>query len=323
MEPDHNLFHLWNNCNACGMSPIFGKRYECVTCPLGPDSDLCGACHEKVMQGELKHPPPDNRLASDAGGEAHRFRCYEGTPTGEAEPWFHVPHAMLAAPNIADGFVVRPEFCSGFESTFAGYGFVVKAPGFETPLLLTALHVMDEMIKKKGIDMSGGNGAYTGRELPAVLTGVNLYNVYAANWMIASLGEAGPMLVLPEANLDAPEPLSDGDIAAFRVANPQGLAPAELAPGPPRVGQPIWLAACKGNGATQRAIKAVVVKQDERSLVFRYAENKLPPFTSGAPLIDAQGRVVGINVGGGDYREQRFGHANHVANIRRHLAQAC
>ena len=40
----------------------------------------------------------------------------------------------------------------------------------------------------------------------------------------------------------------------------------------------------------------------------------------GLTLLDKNGEVVGINVGAGRFKGERFGHANHVENIRRHLS---
>jgi hypothetical protein len=203
----------------------------------------------------------------------------------------------------------------------AGYGFVVKLGPGHPPVLLTALHVMDEMIKNKGIDSTAKNGHYTGKELPAVITGVNIYDVFASNWMMAPLGDAGPMLVLPEARTDEDEPYSDRDIAAFWVKDPKGLTPAVLAAEPPSVGDPLWLNAMSSDEPGKTLFKAVVVEITGRSMIFKYEEpGEKPKYTSGAPMVNKGGEVAGIIVGGGEFKKNKLGHANHVGNIRRHLA---
>ena len=129
-EQTNDLFHLWNNCSACGASPIYGVRFECQTCPLGPDSDLCSGCYEGVQNGQLQHPSPDNYMTAHLIGIKHHFNRIEGRPATETDSWFEVPLEEKAAPGVVNGFVVRPEFCAGFESTFAGYGFVVNVPHY-------------------------------------------------------------------------------------------------------------------------------------------------------------------------------------------------
>lgn len=311
--------HLWNNCNACGASPILGLRYECQTCPLGPDSDFCQVCYDRIQTGALAHPSPDNPHTAGIRGP-HNFRVFHGSPQADTDKWLDTPMASAQAPQIPDHFVLRPEFSSGYESTFAGYSFVVSHPQSGQPILLTALHVMDEMLRKKGIDATPDNEGYTGNELPQHITGVNLYNVFAANWMISMVGSASRMLVLPGSRIKDEEPRSDRDIAAFRFDNADAFRPGKIADHVPQPGEAVWLVATHGRGDTRRTFKAVVVAVTDQSFIFRFEDQeKGPQYSSGAPIVNQAGEVVAINVGGGKYKGQRFGHGNHSDNIRKHL----
>lgn len=310
--------HLWHRCSGCGMRPIVGLRYHCETCPAGPDTELCESCHRRLLAGDLRHPAAG--LQPLAGSE-HRFIPVSGQQDREVERWLEITAASADPPQVADGFVLRPEFRAGLDSSFGAYAFAVAgaSAGLSGDLLLTALHIMDELMKRQGIDGKTEPGAGL-RELAQVVTRVQLYDVFAPNWMLAELGQAGPMWVLPGARLGDEEPLSDGDIAVFDLPASELHRPAPLAPGPPAVGDPIYLAVRHDDDPGRRTLAAVVVESSARSMIFRFDDPQHEArHTSGAPLLDRDGRVVGINVGAGLFAGQLFGHGNHVGNIRRHL----
>jgi hypothetical protein len=311
------LVHIWNRCHGCGAAPIVGLRFTCQICPAGADNDLCATCYHLFEQGQLKHPPPEAR---EAPAGPHVFRSFEGIEREKAAPWLTVPWCAAPAPAVPDRFVLRPEFRSGRESFFGSYAFVVAAEDGGVPLVLTALHVLDELAKFRGIDCSEGNAAYSGRELPHELTGVQLYDPFAANWILSELGAAGEMLTLPHARNCTAEPYSQRDVAAFRALPASKFEPLRLARALPVVGDPVWLAVNLGRGVTERTGAAVVAEITDDTFVFRYAKPMaLPPYTSGAPLLNRAGEVVGVNAGGGTLDGYRIGHGAHVASLRRHF----
>lgn len=318
LAPDTPI-HLWHHCHGCGAGPIAGRRYHCETCPAGPDGDLCERCYQSFRVGTLEHPKKD--ALGRHRDTVHDFRVFPGRPARDFVRWLEVPSAAAPPPPVPDRFVVRPEFRCGLESYFGGHAFVTALSGGGAPLVLTALHVMDELIKAKGIDATVANAAYTGRELPAVVTEVRLYDVFADNWVFAELGTAGPMLVLPGARVDEEEPYSQRDVAAFRLPARGDLQPVPLAARTPAVGEPAYLAL---NAGARRAIPAVVVERSERTLILRYASDPedAPRYSSGAPWLDRDGRVIAINVGKGRFGGETFAHAPHVESLRRHLAGA-
>lgn len=315
------LVHVWNHCHNCHAAPIVGRRFHCESCPDGPDTDLCEPCHEKFRHGKIRHPAEDSPAAF-LDIKEHRFEILEGKPSDIYEDWLLVNHPAAPEPRTPGHFVVRPIFSAAGDSAIGGYAFVVKVEKNGEPLLLTALHVMDELIKQKGIDCSDTNKNYTGQELPAIITQVDIFDIFAANWMLSPLGTAGPMLVLPNARTGGEEPYSDRDIAAFKIQDAPGLTPVLLATQPPVVGDPLWQVARSPQNSSPQLFKAVVVESTDRTLVFKYEGMKeRPKYTSGSPMINKNGEVVGITVGGGEFKGAILGHANHVGNIRRHIEE--
>lgn len=310
----NDVVHFWQHCHHCNASPIVGLRYECQSCPAGPDIDLCSTCFDLFKHKKVEHPLESSHTVQ--GGE-HRFLLREGTASNLAFDWLDVPVSESCELTFKKTFIVRPEFCCGQESFFGGYGFVVHTSIGR--VLLTALHVLDEVIKSYGIDASVENEKYTGFELPAIVESVNLYDVMQDKWMFYDKGYCKSMVVLPNARLGNTEPFSCQDISAFLLDASVKIESAKLASASPEIGEPVWLAAKISNESGFR--KAVVVDKNEHSFVFRYDDSEeLPKTCSGAPILDKFGNVVAINVGAGYFENKRFGHGNHTESIQKHLA---
>lgn len=311
---EENRIHIWHKCSNCGEEPINGIRYHCITCPAGPENDLCESCYTALMNGTISHHK--NKTTYENHSQ-HKFVRSEGKKSTNYNKWLQIPQAYVQSPEISNGLLVRPEFVSGRDSFFGSHGFVVESK--KGILFITALHVLDELIKKVSVDTTNANNSYTGEELPKFISNVNLYNVLQEKWMFYSIGTAGPMLVLKGARTDDEEPFSYRDIAAFYLTNYKFNA-GKLANSAPLIGEPVWLAArVPGNGFTRQA---VVVEKTEKTFIFRYLDSSIEyTATSGAPILNKTGEVVGINIGGGYFKNNRFGHANHVENMRLHLRE--
>jgi hypothetical protein len=317
---DFNMIHIWNSCDACGMKPIIGPRFECRSCPIGPHNDLCECCYNGYLKRAVTHPRPECEVVQPVAFP-HIFRRIVGRAQPQYGISIDIHDSKLPAPSVPQMFVVRPEFRTVSESFFGSYAFVVDSQSGLGSLLLTGLHVLDALIKTFRLDCSLENIGYTGRELPNLIQDVVLYDALANNWMLAEIANAGPMLVFPGARIGYEEPYSNCDIAAFHIASLNNLSPNTLSRYSLSVGDPVWLVVRSKDPSNLAPIRAVVVERTEFSLVYRFpAGTILPRYCSGAPIVDASGKVAGINLGEGYFDGFIFGHANQAESIRRHLA---
>jgi hypothetical protein len=313
--------HVWQRCHGCGAQPIYGTRYDCDTCPAGPDRHLCSHCHALYERKALTHPV-DARTEGDV--LPHTFTAKADSNLDVAAAWRRIGDITATAPSVAERFVVRPEFQVGRNSALGSYGFVLRLTPTHPILLVTALHVLDEAAKWLQIDCSIQNTAFSGRELPAAISRVRMYDVFAPQWMFAELGAAAPMLMLPNARTGEEEPRCQRDIAAFEIREHGHIfSQVEAARSAPAAREPVWLAAPVDLSRGLRTAAATVVELTETSFIYRFAEgSRRVRHSSGAPLLDRQGAVVGINIGEGYFDGRHYGHGVHAANMWRHFASA-
>lgn len=236
------------------------------------------------------------------------------TPAGDAPPSAPVtPPAAVAPPSVPVGFVVRPSFETVDGTLEAGTAFFVAMPGQPGPLGLTAHHLFGP---------SGG----LQREVQAGELGRFVKAVGFRDLEGPELIPAGPMVVLPSAGHapDTDEVNWSMDVAAFRA--PESLAPRalRLAAKNAKVGEEVWLVAevLGGKSASQRMHRARVATSMPRLLAYSFEDTTLVMrATSGAPVVNARGEVVGIHLAGGLVDGTLWGQAHPVESVSTHLAQ--
>ena len=204
-----------------------------------------------------------------------------------------------AVPPSADlDAVFRPSFTTTEGEIDAGSGFLVRWPDGRV-LLLTAHHLLGTA--------GGMSREYTGAELSGgVVTGVTAASVDDENIVIAS----NRMVDLPGAvsgDVDIRR-----DLAAFEVTDAADAAVLELAESPPAPGDRVYLLAETDQPGSRIYPAVLAARGKVPFLRFEYDDEVALKATSGAPVLNSDGRVVGINIGGDESKSPVEGHANSI-----------
>ncbi len=207
------------------------------------------------------------------------------TPAGPAVASFAPPIGTTDA-------ICRPKFTADGSSWVAGTAFALQSPQDSSKtLLVTAKHLF-------GPD-GGRPTEIIWNEMPMRVSGV-----VCKTFGTGAIWTAEHPLAIPDSHTLNPN--LPRDIAAFPLdlSKVSGRAPVvlKLAHAEPKVGDQVWLVAQLVGGAPKTELLhfARVVRVDHGILYFAYDNRDLViQATSGGPIVNGNGEVIGVNFGGG------------------------
>ena len=133
---------------------------------------------------------------------------------------------------------------------------------------------------------------------------------------------AGPYLKIADAHpLD--ETGVDKDLAVFPLRTKQEANAFELADRSPERDDRVYMFARLRGESEPKLLPGTVIRSSDTELVYLFESSVFDAAgTSGAPILNSDGKVVGMNVGGTESNGKQYGFANPAAAIRKELATA-
>lgn len=212
--------------------------------------------------------------------------------------------ARADAPRVPPNVLMKPTFHLADESWSGGCAFVLRLARRPEALLVTPHHLFGPAagLEKQ---MSGKD---IKRELLEV-TGVSMQD--------------GKTTLVASKYIDNPNARSmdragaERDLAVFVIDSGEGMRALEFARLAPRVGQTVYMYARLRSASAPRLFPATVTQVEPSGLSYVFIGKSFDGRgTSGAPVLDERGRVVGMNVGGSDESGHSTGYANPATRMR-------
>lgn len=236
-------------------------------------------------------------------------RPVESAPVPPPSP---VPDPLIRAPEVSRESIFRPAFLTSEGRLEAGTGFVVSLPGRPTPVGVTALHLFGP---------AGGLAReVTSAELPAFVRAVTPADLGGKDDLVPG----GRMLLLRRASHPTPSDDFSGDLAAFELPAEYAPYALRIAPQLPKAEERVWLIARLSSlSDTERLHAAKVVSASATALWYAFDDAEIAlRGTSGAPVVNAAGEVVGVNLGAARKNGRRLAYANPGPSVLGQLQEA-
>lgn len=212
-------------------------------------------------------------------------------------------------PKISEGTIFLPDFVLRSNETSGGVIFAAQTIGDERPVLISAMHLLGPS--------TGMQKQLTVEEISTDWLAITAYDVVSKEQSAFS----GIGLGLPGASA-VYESSPTGDVMAFVPQSDESLNAMPLESEDPQPGDILWLPSpCLTNEALKhRAICEGVVPKG--FLAYLFDDEIQISGTSGAPVVNQQGKVVAVHRGGGLIDGEVFGLGTQVSKFLPKLQKA-
>jgi hypothetical protein len=227
--------------------------------------------------------------AADAGGQV------QAPPTGG-----DASAEVVVLGDEPERACVRPVFSTSDGEVAAGTAFVVTMRGKQ--YLFTAHHLFG---------VAGGlDRDYAWSEMRERVSGVKGESTFED----ISVSGGAPFEIAGARALD--KSFSGADVAIFPVAQGSRVHALSLSSSLPSTGQKVWMIG-EVMGARELRHAAIVEEASDGGVLYRFETRVELRATSGAPVVDEHGRVVAMNLGGGEHEGIVYGIGNPATAMAR------
>ncbi len=211
--------------------------------------------------------------------------------------------ADAQAPTVPEHVVLKPTFMTGYDSFSGGTAFLCNIPGVEGTFLLTAQHLFGPAC--------GLKRQFSWREIRNTFLVVTGLSITEPRHFVT----CSNCVAIPGARaLDNRG--YDKDLAAYRLSSDQKPASLRLAATRPKVGETVFLHARQRGKTSLDMLRAVVRKSTDSEFEYAFEEKQINlAGTSGAPVLNAAGEVVALNIGGAEEAGRFWGMGNPCDSI--------
>ncbi|WP_371375277.1 hypothetical protein [Sporomusa aerivorans] len=188
-------------------------------------------------------------------------------------------------PPLPDNSIFRQTIQLTNQEFSGGTAWAMGLEGKDTTIIVTALHIFGPAC--------GLSSQIPSENLQSSIKSVNLIDVFTGK----PYGKVTQVLNIPDAK---PNPLVSKDIAAYIADKRLKVTKLYVSDQLPVTGETVWLAASVIAGAPQwvKLHKATVLSAADSVIAIQYDNPNLNLIgTSGAPILNKDGKVVGVNIG--------------------------